>query len=358
MRKITVAVAAGVMVVVAWFVLSAVMLTMTSATGQASPCTAGGPVLGPPTAQPPEADVVAAFHHAIRTARANRDEQLALWEAGIVESGLRNLHYGDADSQGALQERVSIYGLAHALDPFASAMRFLTDARKLRPWRSTPGMLAAAVQRPREDLRGRYDEVAGQAGKYMRGADGGGGGTVETPEACADPGTAGPANLQRAVQVDAPRRYATLPQWAMSSGRAPEQVDARILPDVLWVLRTYGLRVHAARESGHHTHGDGTALDMGPATGNDQAAWDRSALRLAHDLGWTESCAASGITPVCHLVPAIRFIGYNGYTDGHHGDPAHVGSWAHIHVSWFASVYGNPGLVPPNAWVRVFPVGS
>ena len=55
-------------------------------------------------------------------------------------------------------------------------------------------------------------------------------------------------------------RSATLPPWAMAAGRAPQAVDARIHDDVVWILRRYRLRVTAAREAGHRTHGDGTAL--------------------------------------------------------------------------------------------------
>lgn len=111
--------------------------------------------------------VVSAFRKAIRTKHANRMEQLALWEAGIVESGLRNLHYGDADSLGALQERTSIYGREHALNPFKSAIRFLSDAQRLRPWKRSAGMLAAAVQRPAPQYRGRYDAVKGRAIRFL-----------------------------------------------------------------------------------------------------------------------------------------------------------------------------------------------
>ena len=38
---------------------------------------------------------------------ANATEQLALMEAGLVESGMANLNYGDRDSQGVFQERPS-----------------------------------------------------------------------------------------------------------------------------------------------------------------------------------------------------------------------------------------------------------
>jgi hypothetical protein len=352
---LSVAIVLVVATMLVWAALGTTLSAVNGAAGeaQAQPCdtTTIGPDV-PPVAQPPEADVVAAFKHAIHAIRANQMEQLALWEAGIIESGLRNLHYGDADSQGALQERVSIYGLAHALDPEASGTRFLRDAQKLRPWHQSAGLLAAAVQRPKAEFAGRYDTVEAQARKYLSGSDAP---DVTTPEQCAPNGAAGPANLQTAVQLASPRRYADLPGWAMAFGRAPEQVDARILPDVLWVLRTYGLRVNAARESGHHTHGDGTALDMRPAAGDDQQAWDNSALRLAHDLGWTEQCAAAGVSPVCPLVPAIHGVFYNSYPG--HGDPAHAGGNAHIHVSWFASSWGNSGLVAPNAWVMAFPAG-
>jgi hypothetical protein len=119
-------------------------------------------------AQGAEANVVAAFRRAVATMQANRTERLALFEAGLVESGLRNLHFGDADSLGSLQERASIYGRGHALNPYASAIRFLTQAKALRPWRGSAGMLAAAVQRPAAQFRGRYDQVRGSAQRFLQ----------------------------------------------------------------------------------------------------------------------------------------------------------------------------------------------
>ena len=176
-----------------------------------------------------------------------------------------------------------------------------------------------------------------------------------TPLGGCDDGAVGPANLGQAAAVHTPQAFATLPAWAMAGNRAPAQIDARIMPDALWILRTYQLRVTAGREVGHASHGDGTALDLVPAdTTAGQAAWDQSALRFAHDIGWTEGCAAAGVAPACPLKPWVRFVGYNGYPD--HGDPAHVGANAHIHVSWLASASPSSGLAPPNEWVRVFPV--
>src|ERR1700756_1870861 len=39
--------------------------------------------------------------------QATPTEQLALMEAGLVESGMRNLTFGDRDSEGVFQERPS-----------------------------------------------------------------------------------------------------------------------------------------------------------------------------------------------------------------------------------------------------------
>jgi Transglycosylase SLT domain len=153
---------------------------------------------------------------------------------------------------------------------------------------------------------------------------------------CADGGIdapTGPAELRLAERASSPRAYRALPNWAMA-GRAPELVDARLYDDVIWILRGYRLRVTAAREAGHHTHGDGTAVDLIPADGATQATWDASAGRLAADLGWTSACGGSGSRPACPLAPAIQFIGYDGYPS--HGSPRTCGGScpAHIHVSW------------------------
>ena len=99
----------------------------------------------------------------------------------------------------------------------------------------------------------------------------------------------------------------------MAGGRAPQPVDARIYENVVWLLRRYNVRVTAAREAGHKTHGDGTALDLVPALGLSQRDWDDSAGRLAAALGWTKRCGNSGARPACPLKPAIQWVGYDGY---------------------------------------------
>jgi hypothetical protein len=173
--------------------------------------------------------------------------------------------------------------------------------------------------------------------------------------ACAGAAT-GPADLSTAVRLTSPAAYRTLPAWGMAGGRPAEPVDARIYDDVLWVLRRYGLRVSAARETGHHTHGDGTAVDLVPAVAATQHDWDATAGRLANDLGWTPGCGSSGVRPACALKPAIQFIGYDGYPS--HGSPRTCGGGcpAHIHVSWVSGCYGSSALVAPCGWVMAFTV--
>jgi hypothetical protein len=164
------------------------------------------------------------------------------------------------------------------------------------------------------------------------------------------------ANLERAVRLYEPRSFKQLPKGLMAPGYSPQPVDARIWAGAVWILRTYDLRVTAAREPGHATHGDGTALDMVPADDlGSQAAWDRSAGRLAHDLGWSPGCGRSGSRPACDLVAAIQFVGYDGYPS--HGSPRTCGGGcpAHIHVSWVSSSFGSGPLSPPPAWVLAFP---
>jgi len=85
------------------------------------------------------------------------------------------------------------------------------------------------------------------------------------------------------------------------------------------------------------------------------AVCDASAGRLAHDLGWSAACAASGTRRVCPLAPAIQFVGYDGYPG--HGSPrtCRGGCPAHLHISWASPCYGTSGLSPPCGWVLSFP---
>src|SRR3954452_21717994 len=174
--------------------------------------------------------------------------------------------------------------------------------------------------------------------------------------------TAPPARTERsdpptcATPTASPRREPTARcrSGHSAGGRRPGAVDGRLYDNTVWILRHSHLRVTAARQAGHHTHGDGTALDLIPAAGNTQAIWDASAGALANDLGWTPACARSGTRPACRLAPAIQFIGYDGYPD--HGSPRTCGARcpAHIHVSWVSPCFGTSTLSLPCRWVTAF----
>ena len=106
--------------------------------------------------------------------KAVRKRTRAALATGIVESGLRNLPGGDADSQGWRQERASLY--PNPRDIKASVDRFFDEAAQFDRPGLRAGELAALVQRPAAQYRGRYGEVIRQGGvrPYMKGLKGAG----------------------------------------------------------------------------------------------------------------------------------------------------------------------------------------
>jgi hypothetical protein len=95
---------------------------------------------------------------------------LALVEAGIVESGLRNLNYGDRDSLGYLQQRPS-KGWRCPRNITCASWDFLRRAIPIEHEYPTAGRLAQAVQR--SAFPDRYDRAEGRAlaviASYQRG---------------------------------------------------------------------------------------------------------------------------------------------------------------------------------------------
>jgi len=114
---------------------------------------------------PQQQQVVNAFNRAADRYDASPKVRKALLEAGLVESGLRNLHYGDRDSLGALQERTSIYGAKQALNPYASAVRFIREAQPIAGKYGKAGDLAQAVQR--SAFPGRYQQQSATANQLL-----------------------------------------------------------------------------------------------------------------------------------------------------------------------------------------------
>jgi hypothetical protein len=106
--------------------------------------------------------------------------------------------------------------------------------------------------------------------------------------------------------------------------------DRRIVPDVTALVRRYRLAVgDCFALSGHSMDGEhplGLGIDLSAGPGG---SWDL-VTRAALDLGWRSTCGATGCAGL--LPSPFRFIGYNGYPG--HGDPAHAGGNAHLHLSW------------------------
>ena len=129
---------------------------------------------------PEQKKVAGKIYRIGRKKGATRKELLSAIETGLVESGLRNLHHGDRDSQGWRQERAQFYKNPTNLN--ASVNRYFEETKKAgRGKGQSAGQLSQAVQR--SAFPGRYDEQKGQAQdilKYLRrthgGAGGGGGG--------------------------------------------------------------------------------------------------------------------------------------------------------------------------------------
>lgn len=97
---------------------------------------------------------------------------LALFEAGIVESGMRNLSYGDRDSVGFLQQRPS-QGWPNPMDVTTATTSFVTRAKaheKLQP-NISAGELAQSVQV--SAFPARYDQAETQAASLLTQVSGG-----------------------------------------------------------------------------------------------------------------------------------------------------------------------------------------
>lgn len=93
-----------------------------------------------------------------------RKHIIAALETGRVESNFRNLPGGDADSQGWRQERASLYRNPRNLR--ASINRFYNET-KAHDRGQGAGELAADVQRPAAQYRGRYREHHGEAVRLL-----------------------------------------------------------------------------------------------------------------------------------------------------------------------------------------------
>jgi hypothetical protein len=135
-------------------------------------------------------------------------------------------------------------------------------------------------------------------------------------------------------------------RWLAPVPGTAMQCDARIVPDVRFLIERFSLRLTACfAASGHEPLGEhplGLAVDVVPADGD----WGRT-MEAARFFGWSTDCAATGCAARARA--PIRVVLYNGYPG--HGDPAHCaapGCSAHLHLSWSHAL---TAPLTPAPWV-------
>jgi cell wall-associated NlpC family hydrolase len=105
--------------------------------------------------------------------------------ASLVESGMKNLNYGDADSVGFFQMRLSVWNQGgysgYSSDPEKQLDWFLDQAVKVKQQRLAAGEpvdpahygdWVADIERPAAQYRGRYELRLGQARSLLQQAQG------------------------------------------------------------------------------------------------------------------------------------------------------------------------------------------
>ncbi len=123
-------------------------------------------------------------------------------------------------------------------------------------------------------------------------------------------------------------------------GFPSERCDRRIVPEVMALVRAYGLTLSDCYGGDHAIGGEhplGLAVDVSPRDGD----WRRTET-LARAAGWRPACGATG----CPDAGPFRVVLYNGFPG--HGDPRYT-TRPHLHLSW------NHAPAEPftqAAWVR------
>lgn len=104
-----------------------------------------------------------------RSMGASRKELKAAIETGLVESNLQNLPGGDGTSVGWRQE-IDTYGSkAKRMNVAGGARRFFSETKAIDDEGMSAGQVAATVQRPAAQYRGRYDQRSKEAEAILAG---------------------------------------------------------------------------------------------------------------------------------------------------------------------------------------------
>ena len=133
--------------------------------------------------------------------------------ASLVESGVKNLNYGDADSVGFFQMRVGIWNKGDYAGfpekPELQAKWFLDQAEAVKKQRIAAGKSVtdpnqfgdwiADIERPAEQYRGRYGMRLGEANALLAKASG----STPAPPPVAAADQAPPTGGRRRTAADA-----------------------------------------------------------------------------------------------------------------------------------------------------------
>jgi hypothetical protein len=202
---------------------------------------------------------------------------LAAFETGIVESGMRNLNYGDSDSKGWRQERVSIYGDGPngATNVGAGAERFFNECKQFdKGDGQSAGQLAADVQRPAAQYRDRYDQVRAEAVSLMEKTKA----KIDKKDADTDEEKKDADEYKRATRRDGRSDKSETGNDAENRAKLSRNVDVRGagpgMEVILLLAKSYKLDITAGKND-HDTytssgnisdHSRGWALDLSNGT--------------------------------------------------------------------------------------------
>ncbi|HET7425765.1 MAG TPA: hypothetical protein VFJ50_01910 [Gemmatimonadales bacterium] len=192
------------------------------------------------TYTPEQRAIIARIKRIGREVGATPKEIKAALETGRVEANFTNPSGGDADSAGWRQERASLYSNPTNLD--ASIRRFFRETSGVRGQYGTAGALAAAVQRPAAQYRGRYQGVSAEAQRLLGGAPS----TRSSGGSSATPGSTTRTVTTTTPGVDNRVARAALIQSFLEDKRADPvdfAVQANALKDIPATTKTKTVRV-------------------------------------------------------------------------------------------------------------------
>jgi hypothetical protein len=221
----------------------------------------------------------------------------ALIEAGLVESNLRPLDYGDRDSQGYLQQRPSQgWGSpAQVRNVGYATKQFVTRANRIAGKYGSAGQLAQAVQRSANP--GAYDKRSRDAESILKGRGGSssGGGS----------GGGGRSSVTRSGTVkgtdNSPTRKALISQYLQTQPRPSKNDPYGTRQQSALIGLQAGLKANpdgpdrkvsvTVKVPGSKTAGGGSSTDTGAKgtarfEGKTVAAWIKPELEYARKHGW------------------------------------------------------------------------